>query len=339
MKALVTGATGFIGSHIADRLLERGDEVRALVRPTSDVSYLEGKNVELAQGDVTDPGSLAAALASVDVVYHAAALVTDWAPWSRFKAVTVEGTRNVLEAAARAGVSRFLHVSSDSVYSHRYLGRWMTETTPKETRFPWWDYYRRSKLQAEELAWQYLYAGALTVTVVRPGLVLGERDRAILPGMITYLRTKGAAYLGNGRNRLPYVYVGDVAEGCVLAASAESAEGEAYNLASQEEVSQRDLFAAVAEEMGIDLPKRGAPLVVAHALALLMETGSVLCGRTWRPPLSRFGITLIGEDYLPDTRKAERDLGWRAKTPMREAIKRAIQWQIKAEPREQAAVA
>ncbi|TET96036.1 MAG: NAD-dependent epimerase/dehydratase family protein [Dehalococcoidia bacterium] len=332
MKALVTGATGFIGSHLVDRLLERDDAVRALVRPSSDVSYLEERGVELVRGDITDPASLPAALAGIDVVYHAAAQVGDWGPWRDFEAVTIDGTRNVLEATARAGVPRFLHVSTDGVYAHRYLGKRMTEETPLETRFAWWDYYRRSKLAAERLAWRYHEDGRLAMSAVRPGLVLGERDRATLPGMVAFLRSGSAMYFGDGHNRLPCGYAGDVADACLLAAAEEGAAGQAYNAGSQETVTQRDLFAAIAEESDLALPKRSLPLPIGHGLALAMETISVLRGRRTRPSLTRMAVTLIAGDYLEDAGKAERELGWRAQTPMREAVRRAVEWQRAAQP-------
>ena len=331
MKALVTGATGFIGSHVVDRLLEGDDTVRALVRPSSDVSYLRERSVELVSGDITDPASLPAAVAGVDVVYHTAAMVSDWGPWRDFEAVTIEGTRNVLEAAAGAGVPRFLHVSTDGVYAHRYLGKRITEETPLETRFAGWDYYRRSKVAAERLAWRYHTDGRLTVTVVRPGVVLGERDRATQPGVVAYLRSKGATYLGNGHNRLPYVYAGDVAALCRLAATEEKAAGQAYNAVSQETVTQRELFAAAAEEAGLEPPRRGVPLTLAYGAALAMEVVNVLGGRRTRPSLTRMAVTMVGGDYLEDAGKGERELRWRAETPMREAVRRAAEWERAAQ--------
>jgi nucleoside-diphosphate-sugar epimerase len=327
MKTLVTGATGFIGSHLVDRLLEHGDTVRALVRASSDVSYLKERGVELVSGDITDPASLAAAVAGVDVVYHTAAMVSEWGPWRDFETVTIEGTRNVLGAAAGAGVPRFLHVSTDGVYAHRYLGKRMTEETPLETRFAWWDYYRRSKLAAERLAWRYHADGRLAVTAVRPGVVLGERDRATQPGVVAFLRSKSAAYLGSGRNRLPCVYAGDVAALCRLAASEEKAAGQTYNAVSQETVTQRDLLAAIAEESGVELPRRALPLTLLYVIALGMELASVLGGHRSRPSMSRFGLTMIGQDYQEDASKAKRELGWEATTPMREAVRRAAEWE------------
>lgn len=327
MKALVTGASGFIGSHVVDHLLERGDSVRALVRPSSHVSYLKERGVELVSGDITDPASLPAAVAGVDVVYHGAAQVSDWGPWREFQSVTIDGTRNVLEAAAAAGVPRLVHVSTDGVYAHRYLGKRITEETPLETRFAWWDYYRRSKVAAERLAWRYQADGRLTVNAVRPGVVLGERDRATQPGVVAFLRSKSAAYLGSGRNRLPYVYAGDVAALCRLAATEEKAAGQVYNAVSHETVTQRDLLAAIAEEGGPQLPKRTLPLAALYVIALGMELASVLGGRRSRPSMSRFGLTMIGQDYQEDASKAKRELGWEATTPMREAVRRAAEWE------------
>src|SRR3970040_1307845 len=102
MKALVTGATGFLGSHIVERLMQRGDDVRALVRPSSDTRLLREWGVELVNGDVTQPDSLLAAMSGIEAVYHTAAMVSEWDPWRDFQTVTIDGTRNVLRAAAAA---------------------------------------------------------------------------------------------------------------------------------------------------------------------------------------------------------------------------------------------
>ncbi len=115
---LVTGATGLLGSHIVEQLCKRGLPVRALVRPGSDISWLKTQGVELAAGDITDPASLRAACQGVDVVYHAAAKVGDWGPWQEFQRITVDGTRNVVEAAVAAGVRRLVHISSIRAYGY-----------------------------------------------------------------------------------------------------------------------------------------------------------------------------------------------------------------------------
>jgi nucleoside-diphosphate-sugar epimerase len=336
MRALVTGASGFIGSHIAERLAAAGDRVRAFVRPASDVSYLRELGVELAHGDITDPASLSPAMDGIEAVYHAAAAVTDWGPWRQFRSVTIEGTRNVLEAAAGANVGRFLHVSTDGVYAHSHLGKRITEETPLETRFAWWDYYRRSKLAAERLAWQYHAEGRLAVTAVRPGVVLGERDRVTVPGLAAYMRGKGAVCWGNGHNRLPYVYAGDVAAACLLAVASPQTAGQPYNIVSDEAVTQRDLLQVVAEAAGLEAPRRSVPLLLVHGIALAMELGSLATGRRWEPPLRRMPVTMLGAEYLEDASKARRELGWQPAVPMREAVRRCVEWR-RAERRQEVA--
>ncbi len=325
MQTLVTGATGFLGSHIADRLIERGDSVRALVRPTSDTSYLESR-AEFVVGDITEPDTLPAALAGVEVVYHAAANVADWGRWSKFKRVTVDGTRNMLRAAANAGVRRFLHVSSDAVYRFDDLARGVDESTRLETHFGPLDYYRRAKTAAEKVARRAHERGRVPVTIVRPALILGERDAAMLPGLVVFLKSSTAAYMGNGRNRLPCIHAGDVADLCIRAATTEEALGETYNAVNEEHVTQRDLFDAAAESAGIDAPRRSVPLRVLYTFAAVTEAIARLRGWSHHPDLTRFAVNLMGLDYIEDNSKARTELGWRAEVGMREAVRRSVEW-------------
>jgi nucleoside-diphosphate-sugar epimerase len=326
MQTLVTGATGFLGSHIADRLIKRGDSVRALVRPTSDTSYLESREAELVVGDITEPETLAAALAGVDVVYHTAAHVSDWGPWGDFKQITVEGTRNMLRAAANAGVGRFLHVSSDNVYRFDDLARGVDESARLETHFGPLDYYRRAKTAADRIARRAHERGRVPVTVVRPGLILGERDAAMLPGLIAFLKTSTAAYMGNARNRLPCIYAGDVADLCIRAATTPEALGETYNALNEEHVTQREFFDAACEMAGVDTPRRTIPLRVLYAIAAGMEAVARLRGWSHHPDLTRLAVNLMGLDYIEDNSKARAELGWRAKVGMREAVSRSVSW-------------
>ena len=327
MRALVTGATGLLGSHIVDSLLERGDDVRALARPASDVSYLRHRDVPIVEGDVTDEESIGAAADGIDVVYHAAAKVTDWGPWSDFEAVTIGGTRNALEAASAAGVSRFLHVSTDSVYPNgpKRRGEILTEDAPLVERPPSWDPYQRSKLAAERLAWQYHYWERLAVTIVRPGLILGERDRSIMPGFVDYVGSDRAVYVGRGVNREPCIYAGDAAEACVLAATQDAGIGRAYNLAS-EVLTQRELFAAIAEALGVEPPTRSVPYWIVYLYGAASEILAGLGRRNERPTMTRMSANLIAADYILDSSRAERELGWKAKVPVREAIRRSVAW-------------
>jgi nucleoside-diphosphate-sugar epimerase len=202
----------------------------------------------------------------------------------------------------------------------------MTEETPLETRFAWWDYYRRSKLAAERLAWQFHDEGRLAVTAVRPGIVLGERDRVTVPGLTAYMRGKGAVCWGNGRNRLPCVYAGDVAAVCRLAVASPQAAGQPYNVVSDEAVTQRDLLEAIAEAGGLAAPRRSVPLPLVYAIALAMEIACVATGRKWVPPLRRMPVTMLAAEYLEDASKARRELGWQPEVTMSDAVRRCVQW-------------
>lgn len=332
MKALVTGATGFLGSHLINRLIDRGDEVRALVRPSSDTSHLREKGVALVVGDVIRPKTLTEAARGMEVVYHAAAKVSDWGPWSEFERTTINGTRNVLEAATAAGVPRLLYVSTDGIYALSGLRGRITEDSPLERHFGWLDYYRRSKSAAERIARRYQRSDRLGVTIVRPGLLLGERDRTILPGVIEFLESSTAAYIGSGNNHLPYVYAGDVAEACILGATTDNASGRIYGVASDEDVTQRSLFQAAAEEAGLRTPSRIVPFRLAYAAAFFMEAWCLVNRRRRRPTVTRFGLNMIALDYDEDSSRLKRELGWQPTVSMREAVRRTVEWSREKRP-------
>src|SRR3954471_19799366 len=181
---VVTGATGFLGSHIAEQLAARGERVRALVRPTSDTAFLRQLGAELAPGDLADPASLRRAVEGADVVYHCAARVGDWGPWRAFQEQVIEATANLLDACRAAHVGRVLHVSSIIVYGHPQLREGQfTEDEPLGQNLWLWDYYCRAKIRAEELC--RAYSGALTI--VRPSWIYGPRDRTSLPRLLKAL--------------------------------------------------------------------------------------------------------------------------------------------------------
>lgn len=327
MKALVTGATGFLGSHIAERLVARGDSVRALVRPTSRTTFLESLgSVEFMEGDVTNAGSLLPAVEGVDVIYHAAANVSDWGPYSEFKSITVNGTRNMLKAAVAAGTPRFLHVSSDAVYRYQDLRIGVTEDSPMETRFGPLDYYRKSKTAAERVVSRFQARSALDISIIRPALILGERDAAMLPGLLAFLKGPSATYMGSARNVLPIVYAGDVAELCILAATKLAAVGQTYNAVNPEHVTQKELFDTACEIAGVAPPRRGMHFRLIYAAAAAMEAAARLRGWSRRPDLTRFSANLLGVDYIESASKPMRDLGWQPQVSMREAVQRSLEY-------------
>jgi nucleoside-diphosphate-sugar epimerase len=171
---LITGATGLLGSHIVEQLCLRNRPVRVLVRPGSDRSWLQTQSVEFAEGDISDPASLQKACQGVKTVYHAAARVGDWGPWSDFVKVTIQGTRKVAEAASAAQCERFIHISSISAYGHPDgEGLVLDESAPLGVDLHRWSYYSRAKAQVENELRTMHEAGKLPLTVIRPSWLYG----------------------------------------------------------------------------------------------------------------------------------------------------------------------
>jgi 2-alkyl-3-oxoalkanoate reductase len=326
---LITGATGLLGSHIVEQLTAAGQPVRALVRETSDTSFLDECGVEKAVGDITDPASLPAAMDGVQTVYHVAAQVGDWGPWDRFVAVSIEGTRNMLAAAKAAGVGRFLHVSSLSSHGHPDgAGLVLDETAPLGVNLHKWSYYSRAKVEAEKLVWAAHEAGEVPVTVARPSWLYGPRDRASMPRLIRAIRAGKGKLIGDGTNRLNLTYAGNEAEGCILAATSDRAVGEAYDLSNDGPITQGEYVNKIAACIGAKPVTRRVPYSVAKNAAFFLELFGHMFGRKTPPLVTRYSVWLIGRRCFFSADKARQDLGWKATVGYDEGIERSVQWAL-----------
>jgi nucleoside-diphosphate-sugar epimerase len=320
---VVTGATGLLGSHVAEQLVARGERVRALVRPDSDTTFLRGLGVELVAGDLNRKEGLAEAVDGADVVYHCAARVGDWGPWEVFRRAVVDATANLLEACRRAAVGRVLHVSSIIVYGHPSIRAGeLTEDEPLGQNPRVWDYYCRAKVRAEELCRQY--PGPLTV--VRPSWLYGPRDRTTLPRFLKAFEAGRVVLLGRGDNLLNIVYAGDVAEGAIRAADHPGAVGQAYNLSSEGEVTQREFLDLLADRLGKPRARWHFPYRVALAGGLLAEAVGRAVGMRRPPHWTRYAATLMGRSTRFSVAKARTQLGWRPRVGVREGLERALAW-------------
>jgi len=281
--------------------------------------------VECVPGDITDPASLAPAMADVDVVYHSAARVGDWGPWSDFVAVSVQGTANVLEAAAEANVKRFLHVSSISAYGQvDGEGVVLDEKAPLGQNVHRWSYYTRAKVAAEHLVWAAHARGDIAVTVCRPSWLYGPRDRVSMPRLIEAVRSGKAKILGDGNNLLSLTYAGNEAEGCILAATSEQAAGEGYNLSNDGPITQREYYNKIAEVLGVKPVSRRVPYKVAYSAGFTMECMGRLF-RMKRPPfVTRYAAWLLGRRIYFSCEKARKQLGWQPTIGYDEGIERAV---------------
>jgi len=331
--ALITGATGLLGSHLADRLSARGDRVRALVRPGSRIDHLEALGVEIARGDLTDPAACAAAVAGAARVYHCAAKVGDWGRWPEFQTGCMDATRTLATAASRAGVERFLHISSTSAYGHPVdRAEPVDETEPLGQNLWFMDHYTRGKVDCERILWGLAEAGDLPLTVVRPSWLFGERDRTTVPRLLREFGRGRVLIVGKGDNPLSAVDAGVVADAAILAAHDPGSRGEAYNITSQGRITQRAFLDMFADALEVPRVTRHVPYRLAYAAGLAMEMWGRLRGQASPPRVTRYGAWLLGRHLEYSTEKARARLGWRPALGYRESIERTIRWFRDREP-------
>ena len=328
---VITGATGLLGSHVAEQLIASGERVRALVRSSSDTAFLRQLGADLAVGDLCDPESLRCCVAGADIVYHCAAKVGEWGPWRQFQTEIIDATRNLLDACRSVGVGRVLHVSSITVYGNlKALGhgqetmpqQGFTEEQPLGQNLWLWDYYCRAKIRAEELCRRY----PSDWTVVRPSWTYGPRDRTTLPRALQVLNAGRAAILGEGDNLLNIVYAADVADGAIRAANHPGARGQAYNLSSEGEVSQREFLDLLSEVLDRPRIRRQVPYWLAYWGSLLSEAVGRALSSSHPPLFTRYAVSLIGRPTRFSTAKARTQLGWIPHVGVREGLQRTVEW-------------
>ncbi len=261
---------------------------------------------------------------------HSAAAVTIDASWEVYHRVNVDGTANVLSAAAGQGVRRALHVSTVAVYGGAEVARRhrVDESTPTDSPLKPEEFYGRSKRGAEEVARRFQREGTLDVTVVRPDVVYGERDRAALPRLARYASLPVVLLVGDGRSELPLVYAGNVAEGIVRALASPRASGRTYNLTNDFPVTQRQFFELLAGNLGRRPRFVPIPVAVATGLAGGVEALTRLRGRR-RPVVSRRHIAFMGHGNPFVSERAKGELGWEPEVGHPEGVRRAIEWYLR----------
>lgn len=344
----VTGGTGLVGSHVVEEALSRGHRVRALVRPSSDTRWLDAWGVEKIYGDLEDSEALRKGIEGVDWVFNCAAKVGDWGELGEFRRLNVDALRLLLDAAAGAGVERFVHVSSLGVYEGRdHFGT--DETTPPAVNSL--DAYTRSKTEAEALVLAYAPEGQageipldalpyvrqqlersalsrdgrrLAVTVVRPGFIYGPRDRTVLPKLVNALRRGTFAYFGSGEQALNCIYVKNLVHGLFLAAEAPGAVGQVFNLTDGRRVSKRQFIGRVAELAGLKPPRRRIPLWLARFLANVMERGAKRRGAIEPPLVNKARYKFLGLNLDYSIEKARRVLGYEPPYTTEEGLAEAM---------------
>jgi dihydroflavonol-4-reductase len=321
MQAFVTGATGFLGSHVARVLCEQGARLRLLVRATSNLKNLQGLNADTVAGDLRDPVSLEKAMAGCDTVFHVAADYRLWVrdPQQMYRS-NVEGTRALLEAARKNGVRRTVYTSSVATIGFNSHGHNADEDSPVSLA-DMIGHYKRSKFMAEQVA---LQAGRsdMHVVTVNPTTPVGEGDVKPTPTgriVLDFLKRKFPAYVETGLNLV------DVRE-CAcghIAALEKGRSGERYILGS-ENLTLKQILDKLGKITGLPSPKVKLPYIFAFATGLIDET---ITGRMLnKEPRATVDAVRMGKKMMFATSaKAEHELGWKV-VPVDDALSRAVQW-------------
>ncbi len=320
MKTLVTGATGFLGSHVARELAGRGEDVRVLVRSSSDLRAIEGLEAERFSGDLRDRASLERAVCGVQRIYHVAA---DYRLWARNPPEIYEsnviGTHNLLEAAQRASVEKFVYTSTVATIAVPRQGGLPNEQTEASIG-EMIGHYKRSKFEAEQAALRAAESG-LPVVIVNPTTPIGPGDWKPTPTgkiIVDFLNGRMPGYVDTGLNFVP---VEDCARGHWLAAE-QGKTGERYILGGSN-LMLKQMLDILSSVSGRRAPRWKFPHAVAYAAGCVDTAVSRLVGRAPRIPLE--GVRMARHKMFVDASKAFRDLGF-APGPIEAALERAVAW-------------
>ena len=317
--ALVTGATGFVGTELCKELAEHDYTVRGLHRVSSDTSKLAQLGVALHRGDVTDRLSLESAMQGVSTVFHIAALFRE-AKHSDdvYYEVNVEGTRNVFEAAIAAGVRRVVHCSTVGVHSHIPV-----PPASEDEEFRPADIYQRTKCEGEQLVREYLDSHKIDGCIIRPAMIWGPGDRRTLK-LFKGVQQRRMPVIGTGKTHLHWVMVDDLARGFRLAAESQASSGQTYILAGRRSVSMQEMFETIADVLGTTVLPIRVPAWPVQLAGSLCELCCVPLGI--EPPLDRRRVDFFTKTRWFDCSKAEQELDYRARRDFAEEVREIADW-------------
>jgi nucleoside-diphosphate-sugar epimerase len=318
-RILITGATGFTGGHLCERLTRQGHRVRALVRDENRCSDLRRWGAEIVKGDLRDPASLERATGGIDTVYHIAALfrqenVSGKDMWAN----NVHGTKNMLDVAVKAGVGRFVHCSTIGVH-----GDIKNPPANEESPYAPGDHYQESKTEGEKIVLQYMREGKLPIVVFRPGGIYGPRDLRFLK-LIRPIKSGRFVMLGSGEVVYQLVYIDDLIDGIILCGTRKDAVGGIYILTGSEPSTLNQLVRVIAEVLGVAPPRLHFPVTPVYLAAFMCE---LLCKPFGiDPPLYRRRVDFFRKTRSFDISKAMNELGFCPKTNLRSGIKSTADW-------------
>lgn len=319
---LITGATGFVGSHLVSAVLAKDWKIKALALPgDAGIKPLQNLGVEVIEGDIRDYEKVLEASKGVEIIFHAAAFVSDWGKKEDFVSVTVGGTENICRAAVEAKVKRLVKISTNDVFglSEKEV---LTEDSPL---VPWNEPYADTKLQAEEVAWKYHKNFGLEVTMVYPCWVYGPGDKTFVPLLADSI-LKGELIFFRKQTLVWPTYIDNLVDLILLISEHPKANGNGYLVHDGEFVTFEGFSAEIASVYNKYLPIRYIPYALAYVVAMLMEFVWKLLKKKQRPLLTTYTVKNLGSRLRFSIEKAERELNWRPKVKFKDGMETTLNW-------------
>lgn len=321
-RVLITGATGFIGSNLVKANIEKGNNVRAFVLKGDPDEYkLKSFDVEIVYGDIREYESIRKAASGVDIIFHCAAVVTDWAPWKLFEEVTIHGAENVCKAGIDAGVSRIVDISTNDVFGTDESVV-IDETFPLK---PWGEPYPDAKIQAEHIMWKYFKEKHLPITMVYPCWAYGPGDKTFVPLLADSIIKRELVFWRKDALVWP-TYIENLVDLLLLISEDDRAVGNGYLIHDGKSVTLEQFCSGIANAVGVKPINTYIPYFMAYSGAVIMETLWKIFRIKTRPLLTTYTVKNLGSRLKFSIAKAERELGWKPKISFEQGFANTMVW-------------
>jgi len=324
-KVFVTGSSGFIGGNLVRALSKKGDSLLLLIRKNGNIDLLRYLNADFVMGSVNDVSSYSHLLKEVDVVYHLAGVVTDWAFKKEYYEVNTEGTKLLLNKAIEAGVKKFIYISTIDVlkrsrYSHNVIDEFTAYT---DTKLP----YHRSKMLAEKYVLENNGVNGIETVVIRPAWVYGPADKTLFPEIIRQLNTSKVVFLvGKKDTQIPLIYIDNLIDILLKVKDYRSLGGDTFLASDNEDITWLRLVEKVMKAMGKKNKIIFLPSLVGHIFGVFSDILFRALNRNTRPTITSISVEMLSSSIKVDNRKLVEKLGYKQAIPFADGFIRTMRY-------------